>query len=158
MGGTGSRSEFEEQPDFMPDKYESCTPNTKGIAGLGAGVEYILSEGIDVVRAREEDLTGKFLDGLSSIQGATLYGYMDKTRRTSVVSFNINGMSPSDVSLEFDEKYNIMSRPGLHCAPCAHKTIGSYPEGSVRLSFGYFSTEEEVNVALKAVDALCKMG
>ncbi len=155
MGGTGSRSEFEEQPDFMPDKYESGTPNTPGIAGLGAGIDYILSEGIDIIRAREKALTDIFLDGLSSIAGVTIYGPTDKSKRTSVVSFNINGMSPSETALKLHEEHGIMSRPGLHCAPSAHKTIGSYPEGTVRFSFGYFNTEDEINIALEAVDALC---
>jgi cysteine desulfurase family protein len=153
-GGTGSRSEFEEQPDFMPDKFESGTPNSIGLAGLGAGVNFILSAGIDVIRRKEEELTGRFLEGLKSLKGVTCYGPAEKEMRTSVVSFNIKGMTPSDVSFELDEKYGIMSRPGLHCAPSAHRTIGTFSQGTVRFSFGNFNTGKEIDFALEAIDAI----
>ncbi len=156
MGGTGSRSEFEEQPDFMPDKFESGTPNTIGIAGLGAGAEFISSTGIETIRSNEEMLTGRFLDGLKNIKGVKIFGSDDKKRRTSIVSFNIKGMTPSDVSFELDEKYGIMSRPGLHCAPSAHRTIGTFPQGAARFSFGYFNSAEEIDIALAAIENISR--
>jgi len=158
VGGTGSRSEYESQPEFMPDRYESGTLNTVGIAGLGAGVEYILGRGIDVIRAGEITLTQHFLDGLKSIGGVQIYGPSDASRQISVVSFNIDGMTPSEVSFDFDEQFDIMSRPGLHCAPSAHRTIGTFPGGTVRLSFGCFNTEEEIRCALDALRKLSRKG
>ncbi len=154
LGGTGSRSEFEQQPDFMPDRYESGTPNTLGLAGLGAGIDYILGRGVDNIRDEEIMLTRRFLDGLKSISGINIYGPGDASRQIPVVSFNIDGMMPSDVSLILDEQFGVMSRPGLHCAPAAHRTIGTFPAGTVRFSFGYFNTVEEIDRALKAVQHL----
>jgi cysteine desulfurase / selenocysteine lyase len=155
-GGTGSRSEFEEQPDFLPDKYEAGTPNTVGLAGLGAGVSWILSRGIGAIRAREVALTTRFLDGLKDISGVTLYGPADPLRQTALVSFNIGGLMPSEVALELDERFSILSRPGLHCAPAAHRTIGTFPQGAVRFGFGHFNTEGEIDTALAAIRELAR--
>lgn len=154
LGGTGSRSEFEQQPDFMPDKYESGTPNTLGLAGLGAGVNYITGRGIENIRVEEIMLTRRFLDGLKSIGGIRVYGPGDASHQIPVVSFNIDGMMPSEAALTLDEKFGIMSRPGLHCAPAAHRTIGTFPGGTVRFSFGYFNTEEDIDRTLEAVQHL----
>ena len=156
LGGTGSRSEYEEQPDFMPDRFESGTPNAIGIAGLGAGVKFLLGKGIESVSKHELRLTRECINGLSGIDGVTVYGPKADDRRTSVVSFNVNGMSPSDVSMALDEEYRIMSRPGLHCAPSAHRTAGTMPEGTVRFSFGYFNTLEEVRSAVRAVEKIAR--
>jgi cysteine desulfurase/selenocysteine lyase len=153
-GGTGSRSEHEEQPDFMPDRFESGTPNTIGIAGLGAGAAYVAAMGIEAVRKKEIDLTGLFLNGIRSIKGVRIYGDTDPARRTALISFTIDGMSPSDISLNLDERFNIMSRPGLHCAPSAHRTIGTFCDGTVRFSFGIFTTEDEIRTAVKAIETL----
>jgi cysteine desulfurase / selenocysteine lyase len=153
-GGTGSRSEFEEQPDFLPDKYEAGTLNTVGLAGLGAGVAWILARGIKAIRAHEEALTGRFLNGLKEISGVTLYGPDDPLNRTALVSFNIRGLMPSEVALELDERFSILSRPGLHCAPAAHRTIGTFPQGTVRFGFNFFNTEEEIDHALDALRKL----
>lgn len=153
-GGTGSYSEHEHQPDFLPDKYESGTPNAVGIAGLGAGARFIISEGIREVRRKEEKLTSLLIDGLKSIPGVTLYGTGDAKRQIAVVSFNIDSLSSSRVAIELEEDYGIMCRPGLHCAPLAHKTIGTFPEGTVRLSPGYFNTEEEIDICVKAISRI----
>jgi selenocysteine lyase/cysteine desulfurase len=158
VGGTGSRSEFEVQPDFLPDKYESGTLNTGGIAGLGAGVEYIIEWGVNTIRAGEITLTQQFVNGLKSIEGIRIYGPGDASRQISVVSFNVDGMTPSEASFAFDEQFGIMSRPGIHCAPSAHRTIGTFPEGTVRFSFGCFNTEEEISYALDAVRQLSEQG
>jgi cysteine desulfurase/selenocysteine lyase len=153
-GGTGSRSEFQEQPDFMPDKYESGTPNTVGIAGLGAGARFCLAQGIAHTRAKEEGLTSMLIEGLKSIPDCVLYGCGDAERQIAVVSFNITNRTPSEVTMALDEEFNIMSRPGLHCAPAAHQTIGTFPQGTVRLSAGYFTTKEEIAVAREAVEKI----
>jgi cysteine desulfurase family protein len=150
-GGTGSRSEYEQQPEFMPDKYESGTPNTIGIAGLNAGIRFIENTGVDAIRDKEKSLVSHFIEGLKKIKGAIVYGPQSVPDRIAVVSFNLEGMSPSEASLILDEKYNIMCRPGLHCAPQAHRTIGTFPAGTLRFSFGYFNTEEEIEYGLKAL-------
>ncbi|HPJ94765.1 MAG TPA: aminotransferase class V-fold PLP-dependent enzyme [Deltaproteobacteria bacterium] len=151
MGGTGSRSEFEEQPDFLPDKYESGTPNAPGIAGLGAGVRFVLDTGVETLRKKEIALSRQLINGLSDIQGVRMYGVGDALRQTPVVSFTIDGTSPSEAALILDEDFGIMSRPGLHCAPSAHRTIGTFPEGTIRLSPGFFNTAFEVAYTLEAV-------
>jgi len=150
-GGTGSRSEFQEQPDFLPDKYESGTPNTVGVAGLGAGVRFILTQGITQIRAKEQGLTRMLIEGLGSIPGVSLYGCRDAARQVAICSFTITGLTPSEITMELDEEFAIMSRPGLHCAPAAHQCIKTFPHGTVRLSAGYFTTEEEIASALEAV-------
>ena len=154
MGGTGSRSEFEEQPLFLPDKFEAGTPNTIGLAGLAAGVSWILTRGIEPIRAHEEALAGRFMRGLREIPGIDLYGPDDPSHRTAIVSFNIAKLMPSEAAQELDERFAIMSRPGLHCAPAAHRTIGTFPRGTVRFGFGAFNTEEEIDAALEAVRVL----
>jgi len=156
-GGTGSRSEFEEQPDFLPDKFESGTPNTIGLAGLEAGVRFVLRQGVAQIRAQEIQLTELLLDGLKAIPGVTLFGPESPLQRIAVVSFAIQGLSPAEISLALDEEENIMSRPGLHCSPSAHKTIGTFPVGTTRFSLGAFNTEEQIFTALEAVSRLAAM-
>jgi len=154
VGGTGSRSEVEEQPDFMPDRYEAGTPNTVGIAGLQAGVDFVLSEGVDQIKSREEELLKTFMEGIKGIPDVILYGQTDMHKRTSVVSLNIAGMDPAAVALQLDERFKIMVRSGIHCAPSAHKTIDTYPQGTVRFSFSYFNTQDQI---AKAIEALHKI-
>ena len=155
-GGTGSRSEFEEQPDFLPDKYEAGTPNTHGLAGLGAGVSWILSRGIGTIRAHEEALTGRLLDGLKDLPEVTVHGTGDPSRQTALVSFNIEGLMTSEVAQELEEQFAILSRPGLHCAPAAHRTIGTFPQGTVRFGFSFFNTADEIDSALAAIRKLAR--
>ncbi|MBO9371246.1 MAG: aminotransferase class V-fold PLP-dependent enzyme [Chloroflexi bacterium] len=155
-GGTGSRSEREEQPDFLPDMCESGTPNAVGLAGLEAGVRWVLERGVEAIRAHEVELTRRLLDGLREIPGVTVYGPDDARLRTAVVSFNIAGMEPSEVGMRLDEEYGIMCRVGLHCAPAAHRTIGTFPAGTVRFALGAFTTREEVDAALWAVARLAR--
>jgi selenocysteine lyase/cysteine desulfurase len=158
-GGTGSRSEFEYQPDFMPDKYESGTPNAIGLAGLGAGVTFILEQTIQAIRAKEEKLTSRFLDQLKEEKDkVTIYGPKDAALQTAVVSFNLKNITPSDAALYFEEKWGIMCRPGLHCAPAAHKTIGTFSQGTVRFSFGFFNSEKDIDMAVGAVKDLMQKG
>ena len=155
-GGTGSRSESEEQPDFLPDRYESGTANGMGIAGLGAGVRFVLDTGLDRIRAHEERLTATLLAGLQSTRGVRIYGTGQAALQTATVSFNVEGIEPSDVALQLDEQYTILCRPGLHCAPSAHRTIGTFPRGTVRFGLSYLNTAEQVDVAIKAVGKIAR--
>jgi len=154
MGGTGSRSEHEEQPDFMPDMFESGTPNAVGIAGLSAALDYVSERTVAAIREHEVELTRRFIEGITPLPGIRLYGPPDAARRTAVVSFTIEGMRASAASLEFDERFGIMSRPGLHCAPAAHRTIGTFPGGAIRFSFGCFNTIQEIMRTVEAVGSL----
>jgi cysteine desulfurase family protein len=158
QGGTGSRSEREEQPEFLPDMCESGTTNAVGLAGLGAGVEYVMQEGVERIRAHEVALTRQLLAGLLEIPGLTVYGGHDPELQTATVSFNIEGLAPSDVGLLLDERYGIMSRVGLHCAPAAHRTIGTFPAGTVRFGLSCFNTAEEVQSAIGAVREIAERG
>ncbi len=156
-GGTGSRSEFEEQPDFMPDKYECGTPNTVGLAGLSAGAAYILEKGVEAVRDKEDALTRLFLDRLHALgEDVTIYGPRSAQDRISVISFKLRDITASDAALYLDEHWGIMCRPGLHCAPAAHRTIGTFPHGTVRFSFGFFNTEAHADLAAEALRQLVK--
>jgi cysteine desulfurase/selenocysteine lyase len=151
-GGTGSRSEFEDQPDFIPDKYESGTPNTIGLAGLRAGTTFIMEQTVEAIRKKKAILTQQFIDRLKEMRGdVILYGHQDNSKRTAIVSFNLKNITSSEASLYFEEKWGIMCRPGLHCAPSAHKTIGTFPQGTVRFSFGFFHTKQDIDLACEAV-------
>lgn len=150
-GGTGSESELEEQPEFMPDCFESGTLNVAGLASLAAGVAYLLEIGVDKVFCHEQVLVDRFLQGASNIPGVVLYGPRDIGQRCSTIAFNISDLPCSEVALLLDQQYGIMSRVGLHCAPGAHRTIGTFPMGTVRFGFGYSNTIEEIDIALRAL-------
>ncbi|HDP70032.1 MAG TPA: aminotransferase class V-fold PLP-dependent enzyme [Actinobacteria bacterium] len=155
-GGTGSKSEEDVQPDFMPDSLESGTPNTPGLAALAAGVKFIQERGILNIRSHEEELIRKLINGLIEIDEVNLVGDISLDCRLPVISFNIEGLLPSEVGQILDEKYNIMVRVGLHCAPWAHQTMGTYPKGTVRASLSYLNTKDEVDCFLKAVGEISK--
>jgi cysteine desulfurase family protein len=150
-GGTGSRSELEEQPDFLPDMGESGTANSVGLAGLAAGVRWVLEQGVESIREHEIKLTQRLIDGLQEIPGLTVHGGLDPTRQTATVSFNVAGLKPSEVGLRLDEEYDIMSRVGLHCAPAAHRTLGTFPTGTVRFGLSALNTLDQVDRATQAV-------
>jgi len=155
-GGTGSYSESEEQPDFLPDKYESGTANAAGIAGLRAGVRFVLEHGVESIQHHEEMLTARLLAGLQDIPAVHVYGPLHAGQQMATVSFNVRGLEPSEVELRLDEEYAILCRGGLHCAPSAHRTIGTYPRGTVRLSLSYLNTIGQVDTALEAVYDIAK--
>jgi selenocysteine lyase/cysteine desulfurase len=155
-GGTGSRSEHETQPDFLPDMYESGTPNVVGLAGLEAGVRWVLEQGVEALRAHELALTHALIEGLRAIPGVTVYGVLDAELQTATVSFNIGEMPSSEAGLRLDDEYGIMCRVGLHCAPAAHRTLGTFPVGTVRFGLGAFSTLDEIDLALEAVHQLAQ--
>jgi len=156
-GGTGSRSEREEQPDFMPDMCESGTPNVPGLAGLEAGIRWVRERGVEAIRAHEVALTQRLIAGLREIPGVTVYGGLDAELQTSTVSFNVAGMQPSEVGLQLDEEFDVLCRVGLHCAPAAHKTLGTFPAGAVRFGLGAFNSAAEVDTAVAAVQSLSVM-
>lgn len=157
-GGTGSDSAREVQPDFLPDAYESGTLNVAGIAGLAAGVGFVSEVGIDAVKRHEQQLIAQFIAGASEIPGIAIYGPRDETRRTGLVSFNVAGVVCSEVAFILDESFEIMARSGLHCAPSAHRTLGTFPTGAVRFGFGWFNTAAEVAAGLAAVREIAAWG
>ena len=153
-GGTGSNSELEEQPGFLPDKYESGTPNAVGLAGLEAGLRWVLSRGVEAIRCQELALTQRLIEGLSGVDGVQVYGGHDARRQTATVSFNIAGLASSEVGLWLEAEYGIMCRVGLHCAPAAHKTLGTFPHGTVRFALSAFTTLGQVEQSVEAVRQL----
>lgn len=150
-GGTGSRSSEEQQPNFLPDMLEPGTPNTVGIAGLAAGVKFLLNENLKKIREHEINLTAYLLDGLSRIRGITIYGPRDPEKQTATISINIRDKSPSTVGEILNERYDIAVRVGLHCAPSAHRTISTYPNGTVRISLSYFNTKDDIDTLITAL-------
>ncbi|MBN2550739.1 MAG: aminotransferase class V-fold PLP-dependent enzyme [Anaerolineales bacterium] len=158
QGGTGSRSEREEQPDFLPDCYESGTPNAVGLAGLLAALQWLQEQSIDQIRAREIELCGLLLDGLTQIPGVMIYGPQEASKQTATIGLNIRGMEPSTVGLRLDEEYEILCRVGLHCAPAAHRTLGTYPVGCVRFGLGAFNTEADIHKLVNAIGELAQEG
>ena len=150
-GGTGSYSEQEEQPTTLPDRYESGTLNSVGIAGLGAGLKFIFSETPEKIRTQGLQLIERLIEGLLKIKGVKLYKAGGKSGQVPVISFNITGYEPGEVGTILDQAFDIKARAGLHCAPAAHKTIGTLPLGTVRLSPGYFNTFEEIDFTIEAI-------
>jgi cysteine desulfurase family protein len=157
-GGTGSRSELEEQPGFLPDIFESGTANAVGLAGLAAGVRWVLDRGVGAIRQHEVALTRQLITGLEEIEGVRVYGGLDAALQTATVSFNLSGLEPSEVGLRLDDGYEIMCRVGLHCAPAAHKTLGTFPGGTVRFALGAFNTMAQVDEAVQAVREIAGRG
>ncbi len=155
-GGTGSKSESLYQPEIIPDRYESGTPNTPGIAGLGEGIRFILDTGIDRIREHEEMLTDYMLNKLSYLDKIRVYGPNDAKKQAAVISLNVGDVDSSEVSYVLDKAFDIAVRSGLHCAPLAHKTIGTFEQGTVRFSIGYFNTKEDIDIAVAALEKICK--
>lgn len=156
-GGTGSLSHSEEIPEFMPDRFESGTMNLPGIVGLHAALLWLNKTGINNVLTHELKLTKRFLDGLQPMANAGDIRILGKTEiegRTGVVSIQPLNADPSAIAFALDQEYGIMTRVGLHCTPAAHKSLESYPTGAIRFSFGYWNTEEEVDIALDAIKTL----
>jgi cysteine desulfurase family protein len=149
-GGTGSNSNSLEQPDFLPDRFESGTLNTPGIVGLGEGINYIFEEGIENIRRKEEALTDCLLLELIKLPFIKIYGNKSIENRCAVISFNIENMDSSLVGYELNKK-GIAVRTGYHCAPLIHKALGTINYGTVRVSFGYFNTFLEIECLIKAL-------
>ena len=155
-GGTGSFSHLETMPTHMPDAFEAGTLNLPGIIGLNEGLSYIESQGMENIHNHELALTQAFLEGLQSIDVVNIIGKQDIQDRTAVVSITIDSMDPASIAYELESTYHIMTRVGLHCAPRAHQTLGTYPEGTVRFSFGYANTHEDVISTLSALHRILK--
>ena len=153
-GGTGSRSEDEIQPLFLPDRFESGTPNGAGLTGLHASLTWLTENGTGEILSREQTLAARLREGLASVSEVKLYGPEDAAQRTGVLSFTIDGLEVSEIGERLDEDFGIMTRVGLHCAPAAHRTIGTFPEGTVRVSVGAFTTERDVDSAVDAVRSI----
>ncbi len=151
QGGTGSRSEHDEQPDFLPDKYEAGTPNIVGLAGLVASVRYVLRRGVASIREYEQELTQRLVAGLRRIAGVRVIGSEDVSRQIAVVAFTVAGRACSEVAHELEQRFGILCRPGLHCAPLAHRTLGTLPAGTLRFAPGVFNTADQIDAALVAV-------
>lgn len=144
LGGTGSGSESIEQPDMLPDKYECGTPNSPGIAALLGGLTFIEKEGLDAIASRKKALRNRLIESLRRINGVTLYSDLDDSSALPVISATMAGVTPSDIGYECNQA-GICVRVGLHCSPLAHQTIGTFPTGTVRISPGYFNTEDDID-------------
>ena len=157
-GGTGSISHTEEIPKFMPDRFEPGTMNLPGIFGLHAALEWLAETGMENIHYKERTLTELFLNKIKELDGTgekiSVIGKENVDGRTAVVSVQTPERDVSEVAYLLDKNYGIMARVGLHCAPSAHKTLGTYPTGTIRFSFGYFNTEEEVLLAVKALEEI----
>ena len=153
-GGTGSASDSEVQPEYMPDKFESGTANLPGIYGLKAAVDFILETGVERLREHETALTRRFLDGIRDVPGVRLAGPWELEDRAGVISLDFQNIDNAEASFLLEERWGIMTRCGLHCAPNAHKTLGTFPQGTVRFSPGWFTTEAEIDAAVGAVREL----
>lgn len=153
-GGSGVQTYSKSHPAEMPTALEAGTLNGHGIAGLGAAADYLLETGIDVIRAREQDLAARFYDGIKNIPGVIVYGDFTLRERCPIVTLNIRDYDSSEVSDELLITYDISTRSGGHCAPLMHKALGTVEQGAVRFSFSHYNTEEEVDTAIEAVKEL----
>ncbi|MGM0410140.1 MAG: aminotransferase class V-fold PLP-dependent enzyme [Bacillota bacterium] len=151
-GGTGSISDKEYQPDFLPDKFESGTMNTPGIAALKAGIDFIEKTGLKNIRKHELKLAQKFINGLKENNKIKIFGPANHKKQAPTISIQYEDLDMGEMSYMLDDKYGIMTRSGLHCAPFAHKTIASFPEGTLRFSIGYFNTEKEIDYTLEKLN------
>ena len=153
-GGTGSASDSELLPPYMPDRFESGTLNIPGIFGLNAALRFILEKGVQAFRAHEEKLTKRFTDGLEGLP-LRLEGTKEISKRVGVISIDFTGRDNAEVAYELDKR-GIMTRCGLHCAPSAHKTLGTFPQGTVRFSIGYANAECDVDAAISAIKEILR--
>jgi cysteine desulfurase family protein len=155
-GGTGSLSDREEQPAFLPDRFESGTLNVYGLAGLCAGVSWVLTKGVENIQKHDLRLLRILLEELSEESKITLYGPCDGSDQTGVLSLNVLDRSPSEIGAALEKRYGILTRIGLHCAPRAHRTLDTFPDGTVRLSWGSFTSEKDVRAVVRAVRSLAE--
>lgn len=155
-GGTGSQSEAIDQPAVRPDRYESGTHNTPGIAGLAEGVKFVQQVGVENIHRKEWELTQQLMEGLMKIEGLELFGPDLGEEKTGIVSFRMRGTDASEIAFILDQSFQIAVRSGFHCTPLAHQSAGTYETGSVRASVGYFTTAQEVDVLVSSVKEICK--
>lgn len=150
-GGTGSLSDSEFQPDYMPDKFESGTLNIPGIFGLNASLKYVLNEGLESIREKELLLLDRFMQGIYDMNGVDIIGKKSSAGRTGIVSLDFVHQDNGIISHELDKTYGIMTRCGMHCAPSAHQTLGTFPRGTVRFGFSHFNTLDEIDYTISSI-------
>jgi cysteine desulfurase/selenocysteine lyase len=150
-GGTGSRSESEEMPEHLPDRLEAGTPNGVGAAGLGAACRWLRRRGVEDLREAQQQLTRRLAERLRDIPGVELNGWRDDAPHTGIVSFTVNGVDSGELAARLDRAHAICVRAGLHCAPAAHRRLGTFPDGTVRVGIGPFNTDRDVDALLEAV-------
>lgn len=153
-GGTGSASDSEELPDWMPDRFESGTPNMPGVYGWEAALGWLENTGIETLENHEKTLSKRFLEGIYGLKNVKLYGATVPEGRTGVFSVGFLNCDNAEAAWRLEREFGILTRCGLHCAPSAHKTLGSFPEGSVRFSTGWANTEADIDAALSAITAI----
>lgn len=153
-GGTGSASDLEELPDWMPDRFESGTPNMPGVYGWEAALGWLENTGIETLENHEKTLSKRFLEGIYGLKNVKLYGATVPEGRTGVFSVGFLNCDNAEAAWRLEREFGILTRCGLHCAPSAHKTLGSFPEGSVRFSTGWANTEADIDAALSAIAAI----
>ena len=153
-GGTGSASDSEYLPEYLPDRFESGTPNLPGIYGWEAALNFVKNTGVDALREHEMLLCKRFLDGLETIEGVALCGTKNLMRRVGVISVDFLREDNAEAAFRLETEFGILTRCGLHCAPSAHKTLDTFPRGTVRFSLGFANTEEDVDAALAAIRAI----
>jgi cysteine desulfurase family protein len=155
-GGTGSLSDTEVQPDYMPDKFESGTLNIPGIYGLNASLKYLLNEGLSSVREKELKLLDNFIQGIYNIENVEIIGKKNLERRTGILSLDFTNKDNGVISHQLSRDFGIMTRCGMHCAPSAHKTLGTFPRGTVRFGLSHFNTLEEIEYTLDSIYKILK--
>ncbi len=153
-GGTGSVSDSEDIPLYLPDRFEPGTPNLPGIYGWEAALEYLEDVTVEAVAAHDRALSARLLGGLRDVPGVSLIGPDTTEGRVGVFSLDFPGKDNAEIAARLEEDFGILTRCGLHCAPNAHRTLGTFPRGTVRLSLGWFNTEADIDRALQAVKAL----
>jgi cysteine desulfurase family protein len=156
LGGTGSASDSDTQPEFLPDRFESGTLNLIGIAGLKAAVDFVLEQGIGEIRKKEKEITEYLLYRLLEMKQVALFGPKDSNRRMPVISISTGERDISEVGRILDSEFHIAVRCGLQCSPQCHKTIGTFPTGTLRISPGYFSKKEEIDALIAALKEILK--
>ncbi|WP_256710681.1 aminotransferase class V-fold PLP-dependent enzyme [Paenibacillus sp. FSL H8-0548] len=155
-GGTGSQSEALEQPKVRPDRYEAGTQNTPGLAGLKAGVQYVLNETVKNIHTKEWNLIQRAIEGLLPLERMKLLGPELGEARTGIIAFNIEGIDPSELSFILDQHYQVAVRAGFHCTPLAHASAGTFETGAVRASVGVYTTEAEIDAFIEAIKEIVK--
>ncbi len=151
-GGTGSLSDTEVQPNYMPDKFESGTLNIPGIYGLNASLKYLLKEGLNSIREKELELLDKFIQGIYNIENIEIIGKKTLENRTGILSLDFINKDNAVISYELSKNFGIMTRCGMHCAPSAHKTLGTFPRGTVRFGLSHFNTLEEIGYTIDSIN------
>jgi selenocysteine lyase/cysteine desulfurase len=157
-GGTGGSSDQDQQPDGFPEGFEAGTHNLPGIAGLKAGIEFLTTTGVAAVAAREREQGRCLREQLAHLPGSRLYGPADSEKHLGLLSITVDGWDASALAFTLDREYAIAVRAGLHCAPRAHRTIGTHPDGTLRISPGWFTTVDELHQCCTALATIIQKG